>query len=110
MVLSTRLEHLFGAIFARDNLDWQSRELASVGALDAVPGVESQLQSHIGISMNVGLTATQLRQAGEVLAPPCDCPRPPTEIAPRIPAEPELSPPQHGRFDRQASAAPSVGS
>lgn len=53
--------HLFGAIFARDNLDRQSRELASVGALAAVPGVESQLQSHIGISMNVGLTATQPR-------------------------------------------------
>lgn len=32
--------HLFGAIFARDSLDWQSRELASVGALAAVPGVE----------------------------------------------------------------------
>ena len=25
--------HLFGAIFERDNLDWQSRELATVGAL-----------------------------------------------------------------------------
>lgn len=59
--------HLFGAIFARDNLDWQSRELATVGALAAIPGVESQLQSHIGFSMNVGLTAAQLRQLGEVL-------------------------------------------
>ena len=54
--------HLFGDIFARDNLDWQSRELATVGALAAMPGVESQLQSHIGFSMNVGLTAAQLRQ------------------------------------------------
>ncbi|MDP3619772.1 MAG: carboxymuconolactone decarboxylase family protein [Ramlibacter sp.] len=60
--------HLFGAIFARDNLDWQSREIATVGALAAMPGVESQLRSHIGFSMNVGLTATQLRQLGEVLA------------------------------------------
>jgi alkylhydroperoxidase/carboxymuconolactone decarboxylase family protein YurZ len=39
--------HLFGDIFARDNLDWQSRELATVGALAAMPGVESQLQAHI---------------------------------------------------------------
>ena len=31
--------HLFGDIFARDNLDWQSRELATVGALAALPGV-----------------------------------------------------------------------
>lgn len=59
--------HLFGAIFARDNLDWQSRELATVSALAAMPGVESQLQSHIGFSMNVGLTVAQLRQLGEVL-------------------------------------------
>jgi len=60
--------HLFGDIFARDNLDWQSRELATVGALSAMPGVESQLRSHIRISMNVGLTASQLRSASDVLA------------------------------------------
>lgn len=60
--------HLFGAMFARDNLDWQSRELATVGALAAMPGAESQLQSHVGFSMNVGLTAPQLRQLAEVLA------------------------------------------
>jgi 4-carboxymuconolactone decarboxylase len=33
-----------------------------------MPGVESQLQSHIGISKNVGLTAAQLRSAAGVLA------------------------------------------
>lgn len=60
--------HLFGDIFARDNLDWQSRELATVGALAALPGVESQLRSHIAVSMNVGLTAAQLRQLADVLA------------------------------------------
>jgi len=60
--------HLFGDIFARDNLDWQSRELATVGMLAAMQGVESQLQSHIAVSMNVGLTAAQLREAAEVLA------------------------------------------
>jgi 4-carboxymuconolactone decarboxylase len=60
--------HLFGDIFARANLDWQSRELATVGALAAMTGVESQLQSHIAISMNVGLTAAQLRELADVLA------------------------------------------
>jgi alkylhydroperoxidase/carboxymuconolactone decarboxylase family protein YurZ len=60
--------HLFGDIFARDNLDWQSRELATVGALAAMPGVESQLLSHIAVSMNVGLTAAQLREVAVVLA------------------------------------------
>jgi 4-carboxymuconolactone decarboxylase len=60
--------HMFGDIFGRDNLDWPSRELATVGALAALPGVESQLQSHVRIAMNVGLTAPQLRSAADVLA------------------------------------------
>ncbi len=60
--------HLFGAIFERDNLDWQSRELATVGALAATPGVEAQLRSHMRASMRVGLTAAQLRQLTQVLA------------------------------------------
>jgi alkylhydroperoxidase/carboxymuconolactone decarboxylase family protein YurZ len=60
--------HLFGDIFGRDNLDWQSRELATVGALSAIDGVESQLQAHIRISMNVGLTTPQLRAAADAMA------------------------------------------
>ncbi|MCG7400379.1 carboxymuconolactone decarboxylase family protein [Caballeronia zhejiangensis] len=59
--------HLFGAIFERDNLDWQSRELATVGMLSALPGAEAQLQGHVGYSMNTGLTAKQLQQAVQVL-------------------------------------------
>ncbi|WP_373858309.1 carboxymuconolactone decarboxylase family protein [Klebsiella pneumoniae] len=59
--------HLFGDIFARDNLDWQSRELATVGALASTPGVESQLLSHTRASMRVGLTAAQLGQLAQVL-------------------------------------------
>lgn len=60
--------HLFGDIFERDNLDWQSRELATVGALAAMPGVEAQLRSHMAASMRVGLTASQLRQLVQALA------------------------------------------
>lgn len=60
--------HLFGDIFERDNLDWQSRELATVGALAATPGVEAQLRSHMRASLRVGLTAAQLRQLAQVLA------------------------------------------
>lgn len=60
--------HLFGDIFERDNLDWQSRELATVGALAATPGVEAQLHSHMRASMRVGLTAAQLRQLTQALA------------------------------------------
>lgn len=60
--------HLFGDVFERDNLDWPSRELATVGMLSALAGAESQLQSHMGISMNVGITAAQLNQLTQVLA------------------------------------------
>ena len=60
--------HLFGDIFERDNLDWQSRELATVGALAATPGAEAQLRSHMRASLRVGLTAAQLRQLTQVLA------------------------------------------
>jgi len=60
--------HLFGDIFERDNLDWQSRELATVGALAATPGAEPQLRSHMAASMRVGVTRGQLRHLTEVLA------------------------------------------
>jgi alkylhydroperoxidase/carboxymuconolactone decarboxylase family protein YurZ len=60
--------HLFGDIFARDNLDWQSRELATVSALAAMTGVESQLESHVRISLNTGLSGAQLHQLVAALA------------------------------------------
>jgi len=60
--------HLFGDIFERDNLDWQSRELATVGALAATPGAEAQLRSHMRASLRVGLSAAQLRQLTQALA------------------------------------------
>ncbi|MDE7305194.1 MAG: carboxymuconolactone decarboxylase family protein, partial [Alistipes sp.] len=53
--------HLFGDIFARDNLDYQSRELATIGALAAVEGLEPQLASHLSVCLNVGLTEAQLQ-------------------------------------------------
>ncbi len=60
--------HLFGDIFERDNLDWQSRELATVGALAAMPGVEGQLRSHMAASQRVGLTRAQLEHVAQLLA------------------------------------------
>lgn len=59
--------HLFGDIFERDNLDWHSREVATVSMLAAMVGVDSQLQSHMRISMNIGLTRGQLHQLVQVL-------------------------------------------
>lgn len=59
--------HLFGDMFERDNLDWQSRELATVGALAAAAGLEAQLRSHMNASLNVGLSRAQLKQVAQQL-------------------------------------------
>jgi alkylhydroperoxidase/carboxymuconolactone decarboxylase family protein YurZ len=53
-------EHLFTDIFARDILDYRSRELATISALAAMTGTSGQLQFHLGAAMNTGLTAGQL--------------------------------------------------
>lgn len=52
--------HLFGDIFQRDNLDWQSREIATIAALANIQGVNSQLRAHYAIGLNTGLTPAQL--------------------------------------------------
>lgn len=52
-------EHLFADIFSRDVLNFQQRELVTVSALAAMAGVAPQLQAHIGMGMNTGLTAGQ---------------------------------------------------
>jgi quercetin dioxygenase-like cupin family protein len=59
--------HLFGDIFSRDNLDWRSREVATIAALATLKGTESQLRSHFAIGLNTGLTEGQLRGLVQVL-------------------------------------------
>jgi len=67
-VIDTFLKkHLFGDIFGRDNLDFQSRELATIAALASMGGVNPQLQSHVAIGLNTGLTETQMRSLTAVL-------------------------------------------
>jgi 4-carboxymuconolactone decarboxylase len=61
-------EHLFADIFARDILDHQNRELATIGALASMTGTQSQLQFHLGAAMSVGLTESQMRDFISVLA------------------------------------------
>jgi 4-carboxymuconolactone decarboxylase len=60
-------EHLFADIFARDTLDYQSRELATIAALASMPGTAGQLQFHLGAAMNTGLTAAQMQDFIAVL-------------------------------------------
>lgn len=59
--------HLFGDIFGRGVLDFQSREIATISALANMKGVNSQLQSHFNIGLNVGLTEAQMRSLIAVL-------------------------------------------
>lgn len=59
--------HLFGDIFARDTVDWQTRELATISALAVLSGVNSQLKSHFAMSLNTGLSAGQLWDFIDVL-------------------------------------------
>jgi 4-carboxymuconolactone decarboxylase len=60
-------EHLFADIFARDNLDYQSRELATIAALASMTGTAGQLRSHLGAAMNTGLTEAQMKDFISVL-------------------------------------------
>jgi 4-carboxymuconolactone decarboxylase len=60
--------HLFGDIFGRDNLDYQSREIATISALASMEGVTPQLQSHFGVALNIGLTEAQMKSLISVLA------------------------------------------
>ena len=59
--------HLFGDIFGQDILDYRTRELVTVAALASMDGVNPQLQAHIGISKNVGVTGDELNGIVEVL-------------------------------------------
>lgn len=59
--------HLFGDIFGQDILDYRTRELVTVAALASMDGVNPQLQAHIGISRNVGVTNEELNGIVEVL-------------------------------------------
>jgi 4-carboxymuconolactone decarboxylase len=54
-------EHLFADIFDSDVLTYQQRELATIAALSAMEGVAPQLQSHLTMGMNTGLTKGQLK-------------------------------------------------
>src|SRR5512139_2120513 len=60
-------KHLFGDIFGRDNLDFPSREIATISALANIEGVNPQLESHFNVGFNIGLTETQMRSLISVL-------------------------------------------
>ena len=63
-------EHLFADIFARGLLTEQQREIATIAALAAMSGTESQLNSHIAFGKNVGLTDEQVRDTLDIATKP----------------------------------------
>ena len=60
-------EHLFADIFSRDVLTHQQRELATISVLSALEGVAPQLQFHLAVGMNTGLTESQLNQVFSII-------------------------------------------
>ena len=60
-------EHLFADIFSRNVLTYQQRELATISVLSAMEGVAPQLQFHLAVGMNIGLTESQLKQVFSII-------------------------------------------
>ncbi|WP_246611254.1 carboxymuconolactone decarboxylase family protein [Flavobacterium quisquiliarum] len=60
-------EHLFADIFNRDVLNFEQRELTTIAALASMSGVTPQLQAHIGMGMNTGITETQILKAFDLI-------------------------------------------
>jgi 4-carboxymuconolactone decarboxylase len=54
-------EHLFADIFERDVLSYAQRELVTISVIATIGNADPMLQSHLGISLNVGITPEQLQ-------------------------------------------------
>lgn len=63
-------EHLFADIFARGVLTHQERELATIAALSSIKGVEPQLNAHIKMGKNTGLTDEQIKETLKIASAP----------------------------------------
>jgi 4-carboxymuconolactone decarboxylase len=61
-------EHLFADIFERDILSYAERELVTISVLATIGSVEPMLQSHLNISLNVGITPDQLKQFTNIIS------------------------------------------
>lgn len=55
-------EHLFADIFERDVLTYAQRELVTISVIATIGKADPMLQSHLGISLNVGITPGQLQE------------------------------------------------
>ncbi|MFZ1527566.1 MAG: carboxymuconolactone decarboxylase family protein [Ferruginibacter sp.] len=60
-------EHLFADIFERDVLTFAQRELVTISVIATIGHAEPMLQSHLGISLNVGITSEQLQEFARII-------------------------------------------
>lgn len=60
-------EHLFADIFDSDVLNYRQRELVTISALATIQGAEAQLQAHINMGMNTGITAEQIKAVFDIV-------------------------------------------
>lgn len=65
-------EHLFADVFASDVLNFQQRELITIAALASIEGLDSQLQAHIKMGKNTGITNEKLFDAADVIGDTVD--------------------------------------
>ncbi len=62
-------EHLFADIFERDVLTYAERELVTISVISAIGDGEPMLKSHLTISLNVGISPTQLKEFVKIIKP-----------------------------------------
>ena len=60
-------EHLFADIFSRNILTYQQRELATISVLSALDGVAPQLEFHLAVGLNIGLTEMQMKEVFSII-------------------------------------------
>lgn len=60
-------EHLFADIFSRDVLNPRQREFVTISALAAMTGVAPQLQAHISMGMNTGISKEQITEIFSII-------------------------------------------
>lgn len=60
-------EHLFADIFERDVLTYAQREMVTVSVIASLGRLEPMLNSHMNLSLNVGITPEQLRNLIQII-------------------------------------------
>jgi 4-carboxymuconolactone decarboxylase len=63
------VEFGYGDVYSRDGLGDRERQLAAISALTALGGAEPQLEYHIGIALNVGVSPRDIVETIVHLAP-----------------------------------------